>query len=173
MQQQIEYALQPLIGQPLLYAGRADSLMWFHFGRRRTVPIRDGKTKEVGDYALHIQCTWRLRDPNHIIVASVDRYFPADEEIQEGDEPFDWDRADVNRGDKRMSDFLAAYTNTPLVVTDTKADNLGGIQLTLGNIYTLDVFPDNSLPGEYWRLFHPGESYGNPHFIVTGTGLDS
>ena len=35
--------------------------------------------------------------------------------------------------------------------------------------FALDVFPDESLPGEHWRLFQPGNE--KTHFVVTGMGL--
>src|SRR5215475_8435226 len=78
MRNEIESSLQALIGQPLLSAGRAADLEWFQFGKPQTVMNSRGETKTVGEYALHIQCAWRIRDSAGIIVASRDRYEPAE-----------------------------------------------------------------------------------------------
>jgi len=60
MKEQIEKALQVLVGLPLWEAGRVVDLEWFEFGARRTVLEKDGrnrgKSREVGEYALHAQC---------------------------------------------------------------------------------------------------------------------
>jgi hypothetical protein len=49
--------LQPLVGLELSIARRAADMRVFHFGR-----IRKVEKGTVGDYALHIQCPWRLED---------------------------------------------------------------------------------------------------------------
>src|SRR5207249_4443160 len=97
---EIEETLRALIGMPLWASGRA-GIQWFQFGARRVVPnIRLSKvvgTKEVGDYALHVACTWRIVGPNGIIVGSGDRNYSA------GDDPYkelpdsEWDKPGANR----------------------------------------------------------------------------
>ena len=53
MHEQVQKALQVLIGKPLWSSGRAADLEWFQFGQRKTVKGARGGTKEVGEYALH------------------------------------------------------------------------------------------------------------------------
>ena len=36
-----------------------------------------GAERTVGDFALHVQCAWRIAGPNGIVAASRDRYVPA------------------------------------------------------------------------------------------------
>jgi hypothetical protein len=50
------------MGLPLWAVGRAGSLVWCQFGARRTVTDRQGEQREVGAYALHVDCPWRLTD---------------------------------------------------------------------------------------------------------------
>ncbi len=50
-------ALEPLVGLPLSIARSAADMRVFHFGKVR--PAANGKGT-VGEYALHIQCPWRL-----------------------------------------------------------------------------------------------------------------
>jgi hypothetical protein len=59
--------------------------------------------KEVGKYALHVQCAWRIASQEQVIVGSSDLYYPAD--YREGEDvpaTFDYER-DSNRRDKRLA----------------------------------------------------------------------
>jgi hypothetical protein len=73
---QIEAALSPLIGLPLWESHRAANLQMFDFGQARTRTIqlgpRKGTLAEVREYSLHIQCAWRARGPEGIVVGSND-----------------------------------------------------------------------------------------------------
>ena len=75
MREQIQKALDSLVGMALWSSGRAADLEWFQFGQRRTVTARNG-TKEVGEYALHIQCGWRMRCGDQVVVGGRDLYYP-------------------------------------------------------------------------------------------------
>ena len=90
MKQQIQTALDVLIGQSLWSSGRAADLEWFEFGSRVTVKDSRGETKQVGEYALHVQCAWRIRCNGKVVVASRDLYYPP-EENEEGPADFNWD----------------------------------------------------------------------------------
>jgi len=83
----IKNALQVLVGKTLWSSGRAADLQSFQFGQHRTVTDSRGKTKDVGAYSLHVQCAWRIRQADSVIVGSRDLYSP------KGDSPdprFDW-----------------------------------------------------------------------------------
>ena len=171
MQQEIERALQVLIGLPLWGAGRTSILEWFQFGERRALPRDDGGERVAGTYTLHVQCAWRLGGPTGILVGSFDRYLAA------GPDPFkdyatlDWDRPGANRCDERMDALFEALGDDLPVVEAVRADYAGGFRLLLSGGLALDAFPDHSLEGEYWRLFQPGTEEG--HFAVTGMGVEA
>ncbi len=174
MRQQIEAALEVLIGKPLWGADRTSILQWFHFGERRTATRRNGRQVQVGEYALHVQCAWRLGSPTSIIVASADRYLAAGEDPFKEHESFAWDTPGANRADERLAAFFAGFAERgeePPVVEGARANSVGGFQLALSDGLTLDVFPDHSLPGEHWRLFSPGADA--EHFVVTGEGIEA
>lgn len=103
MKEQIQKALDALIGIPLWSSSRAADLQGFHFGQRRTVTA-GGRTKEVGEYVLHIQCAWRIRHGNRVIVGSRDLYNPP----HESDDPenFDWDVQGANRRDRGIAELF-------------------------------------------------------------------
>lgn len=168
----LEGALAPLVGLPLWTSHRVADLQVFQFGDKRTVTTnfgpRTGHELEVGEYGLHIQCAWRIRGPSGIVVASRDRFYKAGPEpIPEGD--WDWS-AGTNRRDERIRDWLSARSYG---VERVSADATGGIVLSLAGGFALDVFPDDSLDGEYsehWRLLRPGDL--SSRFVVSGSGVD-
>src|SRR5262245_54759416 len=164
--ERVSASLSVLRGLPFWGCGRAADLQWLQFGGRHTVPRRPEGTKEVGDFALHIQCAWRLRGPSDIIVASRDRYYPKGDP-HSADDHFEWDTPGANRWDERMEDFLSKHCR--LRVESVSADEVGGFSLTFEGGFLFEVFPDDSLNGEYWRLFRP--SMSSRHIVFEGGRL--
>lgn len=149
---------------------RAADLASFQFGARSKVRDFRGATREIGEFALHVQCAWRIVREDRVIVGSRDLYYPADysgeEEIPPG---FDWDR-DLNLRDKRVQ-LLFGDGPVEFTVLKTEAGAAGSLSIALrGNLF-LDIFPYDSLPHEHWRLFDPRTD--TPHFVVTGSGIES
>ncbi len=158
LQHRIEKGLQSLIGLRLAAAGRAADLEWFHFGNLHTVPSYGGKTKLVGDYALHVQCAWRIRSAIEIIVASQDRYYPADG-VQIADGQFAWDVPGANRCDQKIRQWLESYADTMPTVQQIIADDVGSLCLVFSTDLRLEIFPDSTDAdevAEHWRYFQPG-----------------
>lgn len=127
-----------------------------------------GRTKEVGEYALHIQCAWRIRHGERVIVGSRDLYSPP----HESDDPdnFDGDVQGANRRDVGIAELFQNETRQ-FMVRDVEVGEAGAFTISFDDGYALDVFPDDSLSAEHWRLFKP--SAEEPHFVVTGEGLES
>jgi hypothetical protein len=170
MKRDIEKALQQLVGLPLRAAGRS-GLEWFHFGAMRTIPDHKGNSREVGEYALHVICAWRIVGPPGIIVASGDQFYPAGDNPHTDVEDFDWDQPGANRCDQRMAAFFQNLDGHFPVVEEVWADRVGSIRLVMSDGWALEVFPHYSLDGESWRLFRPGSEA--PHFVVTRTGVET
>jgi len=70
MQKEIQNAAAVLIGKPLWECNRAGDMAMFQFGARRMMPSPRGVMREVGEYALHLQCPWRIRNGDKIIMAA-------------------------------------------------------------------------------------------------------
>jgi hypothetical protein len=149
--------------------GRAADLEWFGFGQPREVPTRTGGMKTVRDRALHVQCAWRLVGPDGIVTGLGDLHVPAgDPDVRpEGWSPFD--SGGQARLDERTLRLRSEWAAAPPVVEVVSVDAFGGLRLQLTHGYGLEVWPDDSLPDEYWRLFQPAR--GAPHFVVTGAGI--
>lgn len=167
MRSEIEKALGVLVGLPLWSSGRAVDLEWFEFGQRKSVTGFRGNPKTVGDYALHVQCAWRISRSGEIIVGSRDLYYPPDETTDEPTD-FDWEHS-PNRRDTRIAELFQNETRE-FFVQQVQVGVAGSFSLILDDGYVLDVFPHDSLSSEHWRLFKP--STDEPHFVVTGKGLE-
>ncbi len=143
-------ALAPLVGLPLRCFGRAADLLWVHFGEFREIPDRKGGTRTVGEWALHVQCPWRITQPPSILIAHGDCFHAAD-----SDEPYDWDAVGESRFDRRALPLNQEFESSPPRVVSVAVDAVGGFTLQLDTGYFFDVSPDDST-GEWWRIFRPG-----------------
>ena len=138
----IERGLRPLVGLPLWAVGRAGSLKWFQFGDRRTVPALRGGSKEVGEYALHLDCPWHLVGPAGQVAAT----------------------------DESEPELLARLANPPLTCEAVFGSDDGGAGLRFAGGWSLVVEAGGPDRLEYWRLFRP--AVGGPHFVVGPAGIE-
>jgi hypothetical protein len=169
MRARIEAATGVLIGNALWGCTRAADIACFQFGQRRKVLGWNGKEKEVGDWALHVESTWRIIQGDRVLVGRQDLYYPAEyDEDEPHPESFDWDR-DPNRHDKLLDSFFKDETRE-LVVREVEVGAAGSFRIILESDFSLEVFPSDSLDGEHWRLFEPSKD--GPHFVVTGEGVE-
>lgn len=168
--EQVMLHLRPLIGLPLSVVRRAADMRIFQFGEMRAV-----ERGSVGEWALRIQCPWRIEGPDGIVTGRLDLWEPVEK-------PEDWDTWDYEQGnlqDRRMLEWLGASnpetgscrnTTGALVVEQVAADDYGGATLYLSGGYRLVLFPASSV-GEDWRVFQPETD--EPHFVIHGGGLET
>jgi len=154
-------ALAILKAQPLWACHRSADVAQFQFGKRRA----SGKPSDLGDYALHVRCPWRVLRKNRILVGSDDLFFPAG--YNSGMEPppdFDWQRQ-PNRLDKLR---LALFTpgRPVLSVRKIEVGLAGSFRLLFDDKMALEVFPASSRRVEHWRLL--ARQAGEPLFVLTG-----
>lgn len=72
----IERALAPLVGKRLRAANRAGTIHIFTFGEERMVPVRFPRpgsptARLVAEYALHVQCAWRMSVGDALQVGNI------------------------------------------------------------------------------------------------------
>ena len=157
-----EQMLRVLGGLRLRCIGRAADLLWMHFGEFREVPARGGGTREVGEWALHIQTPWRFTRGPVITVGTRDFYYYAD-----GGEDYDWDKGGVSRFDRLASTLNCDFEAVSYNVTSIVCDRVGGFSLWFGPEVSFDVFPNvaSTSPGfELWRMFQPATE--EAHYVV-------
>jgi hypothetical protein len=174
MRERIERQLAVLVGEPLQYIGRASLMVWVGFGPMVRVRRPLGDEDEQARYALHIQCPMRVVGPEGIITGSTDLFHARDEpyrELEEGE----WDtkvdgKLPSTLFDARIEQFFASHQPSDLVVDGITADAVGSVRIVLRGGFALEIFPDTSLPSEYWRFFQADSD--DRHFVVTGAGIE-
>jgi len=172
MKAEVAAALVPLLGQAIWAAGRAGDLVWLQIGARKSVASQGDGQREVGTYALHLACPWRLVDQERVLVGSGDLLTPADPEAEI--ETFDWDVPGANWLDVRLGELWQGFGSAPPRIEGVEPDPYGGFALHATGGVRLEVFPSSTPTGhvatEFWRLVQPGP--GTPHFVVGTFGIE-
>jgi hypothetical protein len=157
MRQQLILALSQIVGLPLTAARRAADMQTFQFG-----PLRPVDRGSVGDFALHVQCPWRIEGPDGIVTGRLDLWEPVEENA-----PFNenWSYEESpNLQDARLERWLAECEGS-LVVKSVDADEFGGASIRFDRGFVLRMFPAGTR-GEDWRLFRP--KTGTAHLVISG-----
>ena len=145
--------------------GRAAAMCWIHFGRPVEIELR-GRKRIVGEFALDMDCPWRIRNSSGgIELGSADMFAPASG--HDFDEDFDWDIQGNNLFDEKAK--LLFPEGSQIVVTSAGLRGNYDLTITFSNGLCLESFV-NASREECWRLFRPGLEHGD--LIVTGVGIE-
>ncbi len=128
MDSDIQRIVSAIVGLPLSALGRAADLAWFEFGSRRTVLSHLGKEKVVGDYALHIQCPWRITQGDKIITGRGDIFCTPEQSEEPTPCDFDWEKE--NRFD-RIVEVLFDHERRQFTVQAVQAGEVGSLLIEL------------------------------------------
>ena len=144
----------------------------FHFGE-----VTEGDDGSWGEYALHLQCPWRLDGPAGVLTGHGDLWEhatlhppPDDWSFETGDSLQDARlHAFLGGRDERTRSWVSTAPPGHFVVTGVDGTENGELTVALSGGYSLRVFPDTSR-GEAWRLLTPQTEA--PHFVFR-SGNDS
>jgi hypothetical protein len=144
-------------------ARRAADMRVFHFGR-----MTDRDAGSVGEYALHIQCPWRLESADGIITGRSDLWEPIDR--TDGFSYDNWDyHRDGNLQDQRINQLFDRPSELRVQSVDVHRN--GSFTIDLSDEHRLVVFPSGSV-GEDWRLFRPGSMQEQDHLVISGGAVE-
>jgi hypothetical protein len=150
-------AFDVLIGLRLSIIRRAADMLVLHFGTIRPHPSGEGT---VADYALHIQCPWRIDSPNGTLTGRDDLWAYGGP----GERPANWSYEDgLSVQDQEFAGVFIRDESTRSWVNESDGFGVasarqttdGDVTLALVNGYSILVFPAGC-GGEAWRLFAPG-----------------
>lgn len=164
--------LEELIGQKLSRIGRAVDLCWFQFGNYRLETDHNGKQREVADYALDIQSSFRLWNPKNpkFRIGWSDIFNPCGG----GERPDDfvWDIQGGNFYDEKVKALQEdSEQMAGMIVKRIEVNELFDLKITFTNGFLLETFSECfCFDVALWRLFEPFTE--KPHLIVTGSGLE-
>ena len=65
---------------------------------------------------------------------------------------------------------MQQYKDCPLIVEELSSDKFGSLRLKFSENIGLEIFPNDSLPEEFWRFLKPGTN--DNHFVVGGSGIE-
>lgn len=166
LKSQIEEATAVLTGKILWSCHHAADLAAFTFGERWTVADRRGRLREVGEFALHVRCAWRLAQNDRTLAGSA-------VSANGGGSQAGARITDFGRDGSRAREVLPALFNggrSQIAVETVAVGDGGSLHLSLSEDMWLVIEPDRSSTREHWRFF--GYNTG-PHLVMTGKGLES
>ncbi|MCP3705565.1 hypothetical protein M3I54_00910 [Paraburkholderia sp. CNPSo 3274] len=146
---EIERSLAVLVGLEISGVSHAADMLTLSFGPLRTVTTRRGTTKQVGAWALHVQCRWTIERADHVLATHSD-FGGSDDQINQ------------------MTEEIRALVvaSVPATVADVQAGESGGVSLVLSKGLQIVITPDSIADGEDWRFFTP--SGDGEHLVIVG-----
>lgn len=153
--------IEILKGTRLNAIGRAAAMCWISFGDLIEIESRSG-LRTVGQYALDVDCPWRIRYNSKILLASLDMFEPAS--TYQNDETFEWDIQGNNLFDERAA--MLCSKEPIITVRNVELSPTYDLKITFSNDYILEVFVCGSTDTEQWRLLEHGKSTSD--FVVMG-----
>lgn len=161
---------ESLVGEKLYKIGRAAAMCWIHFGDPVEIDLR-GRKRIVGEYALDLDCPWRIQNRNGCIeLGSADMFTPSSEYDPDcsPDEEFNWDIQGNNLFDERAARLFPK--DAQIVVTAATLSGSYDLVIKFSNGMKLETFVNVSSYEECWRLFKPGMH--SEDLVATGTGIE-
>ena len=136
-----------LPNQRITAIGKAADMMWLAMGNDYEWYDELKKMyKKRSEYALHLQCPWRITRNSDIIVASFDFYVEYD---------------DKTLFDLKIPELNKYFAENEVIVTGVETDVFGDLRVITNTDIILEVFANSSYKREFWRLLTPGE-----HIVV-------
>ncbi|MGF7192302.1 hypothetical protein JOE11_005380 [Robbsia andropogonis] len=148
----ISQRLAVLLGMEISAIHCAAGMLTLQFGQIRQIKNHRGTVKQVGEWALHVQCMWQVEQWGNVLA----------------------DQEGLNTDDdtRRTMVILNGLFIDPVhaIVQRVQAEDFGGIQINLPDDLTLVVKPNSDGQDEDWRFFAPGKE--EEHFVIVGGKID-
>lgn len=145
-------SLAELVGERWRQVGRACDLVWLGFGPLRETTDHRGGARERAEYALHLQCGWRLSLGDKRLTGASDVYLPPSGRTGEGE--FDWDVQGANRFDVRAAKLTTRLAAEQILVTSVEVTEEGSLTVFLSGGLRIEA-PRGDSGSEDWRFFRP------------------
>ncbi|GHV43885.1 hypothetical protein FACS1894180_4310 [Bacteroidia bacterium] len=167
MKKEIAKVLKQLIGYKLTRSTRMGATECLKFGILYSIDHK-GIEWQIGEFAIHLQCPWRITKNDTLIVGSDDVSEQPDENA-EYDENFNWDIQGGNLRDVKLQSFIKLGK---CMVQSITTDDFGGFELTFIDNIKLTVFPALSSKnfGEHWRLLD-NRNGTKCHYVIDTCGV--
>lgn len=155
----ISEQVNTLMGKKLSKIGRAAAMAWLTF-----------LSNDEKEYALHLQCGFRICANGETIIANLDMFEPTKslEESPSFDwETFNWDVQGFNRYDEWTTQYNKDKEKQTIVEV-IEVNTFGDLTIKFTNGIIIEVFA-NAATGECWRFF---ERKSDHHLVVSAQGIE-
>lgn len=160
--ERIEKRLKKLIGKYFFYMSRMGDSIGLWIGQKcRSHDLKE--MREHREYALHIQCAWRLINTKNfeVILGSYDMFLESSL-YKENYDAMKWDDMGTKLYDEKHKFFFENRTED-VYIKDIKLSKNKEIEIIFSNDTKLETFAWYSHKGELWRLF---ETQKNTRHLV-------
>lgn len=117
---------------------------------------------DVPIYALHIQCSFRIRQGTNIIISNLDMFEPKEANVNYDE--FDWDIFGNNLYDACAEKLNQMFDDNEIYVIAVDISEIFDLKITLSNKYIIEIFVNAPKDEEAWRFF--GRECDGSHFVV-------
>lgn len=147
-------SVQSLVGLPFSGVGRSldMGILWFGEIVEWNFDARPGKN--LSEFALHVQCPFRVSGGRRVLVGSEDIGVARESEPGDGKTLFDVNAVRLD----------AILTERRPVVLEASVSEFGDIRLEVESSIVISVFPVTARKVESWRIFRRGGT----HLVYSG-----
>ena len=154
-----EKEMKILKNQKLSKIGRAAAMAWLIFGNTREK-----------EYALHLQCSFRICKDNEIAIANLDMFEPT--KAVEESPSFSWDTFNYDiQGINLYDEWAKKYNQdkeTHVIVQDITVNAFGDLLIHCSQGLFIEVIVNDSM-NECWRFFEL--TADEQHLVISGQGI--
>ncbi|MGU7779238.1 hypothetical protein [Burkholderia sp. PU8-34] len=141
--------LAVLVGLDVSGINHAADMLTMQFGPLRQITTRRGTVKQVGAWALHVQCNWRIERAGETVGTRDDLSGPDDK---------------ARSAAERLDELLVKHG--PTTVEGVLGSDSGGLWIAMSAGVRIVVTPNREEDEEDWRFFAPGADAA--HFVIEG-----
>ena len=134
---EITRKLSIVLSKPFRYIGRASNMAWLGFGQDVSGEDFHGKKRILAQYALHVQCSFRVVHLNKIILGNSDIFEPNTQ--TKCMENFNWDVMGGNLYDEKSQILIEELKNESIVVSNVEVSCWGDLKLELTDGYVIEI----------------------------------
>ncbi|MEW6344591.1 MAG: hypothetical protein AB1704_28420 [Pseudomonadota bacterium] len=149
----IDTRLSVLVGLDVSSLNHAADMLTLQFGPLRETVTRKDTMKRVGEWALHVQCRWQIKQLGAVVATQDDLYGPDEK---------------ARLATQRLEDLLVSSRLT--TVESLAGSESGALCISLSAGLQLVITPEGMPNNEDWRFFAPGADAN--HFVIEGGAVD-
>jgi hypothetical protein len=148
-----------IIGNKLFDVGRTLDIAWIHLGEPRKQMKMSGEEILIGEFALHLQSSWRIRQGKDIITGRKD-IFTTGKRKSSRFLLSDYNSTLFDQRVKKLNDFNKLKQ---IVVKSINLDNPYVFSIEFSESIFLDIFSETSIESESWRFL---DFANNTHYVI-------